>query len=312
MFPASSQSMTELREWLGLPHHEWLEVECPICQSAARATVRVGGRYGLPVRLVQCRDCGQLYQSPQLLQHGELIKRFYHKLFASKPFPDQRSWDVERRRGERALEFVAPVQRLRCHDIGCGSGGLVALFNERGHQATGSDVYEPFLEFGRRRGADLSTALPEGKVDLVSMINVLHYLPDLQLGLSQILGTVKLNGLVYIEGPGVRRWLRGSFCRGRLGRMNTILHLWHFDLEHLEALLSRHGFILIRGDQTVRALFQRVEDAPFRHPPSEPLSRYIAMTRKYSWLWWALSFLPEKMRLLLDRQSARGFLTDVR
>jgi hypothetical protein len=86
--------------------------------------------------------------------------------------------------------------------------------------------------------------------------------------------------------------------------MASLFHLTFFDLHHLEVLMSRHHLRLVGGNEEIRALFElRPESEPLKADP-RPLRRFLANTRRTRYFWWLLSFLPGRLRRLVDRELA--------
>jgi SAM-dependent methyltransferase len=302
-------ALDEVKEWLEQQFQPWVEASCP-CGGERFDQWSEGERFGFAPRLVSCRQCGQLLTSPRLRTDllETLFGRWYRRLYFNTSHLSELQWQQERQRGKKALDFIlalrTPQAGARWLDYGCGAGGFVSVLNQRGYQATGYDIDASYLHFGRSKGAAVGALRwPEG-LQVVSLIRVLHYLPDMPEALDDIVSHLRPGGLVYIDLPGVRQWLRGPSCRGQLRRMASIFHLTYFDLRLLEALMSRHQLRLVGGSEEIRALFEFVPGSPPLRLDQRPLRAFLSNTRRGSHFWWLWSFLPSRVRRLLDRELA--------
>jgi 2-polyprenyl-3-methyl-5-hydroxy-6-metoxy-1,4-benzoquinol methylase len=79
---------------------------------------------------------------------------------------------------------------LRVLEVGCGAGGVLAAFAERGAQVTGVDLHAPSIEYARRRFADegarfeladvydVDPAELDGPFDLVLLKDTIEHIHD--------------------------------------------------------------------------------------------------------------------------------------
>ena len=146
-------------------------------------------------------------------------------------------WFVARR--QAALAFLldhAPGERpLRVLDAGCGTGGMLDLFQSRSDiEAVGADLSPDALGFSRGRGhtrlvgADL-TLLPfrTASFDAVTALDVLEHVPDDARALAEICRVLRPGGILVASVPAYqflwgphdealhhqRRYTAPEFCR---------------------------------------------------------------------------------------------------
>ncbi|MCK5605251.1 methyltransferase domain-containing protein, partial [Candidatus Pacearchaeota archaeon] len=123
----------------------------------------------------------------------------------------------------------------------------------------GCDLGSKYLEYGRERGL----LLEHGEIDSLSkygpaqLIFLNHVLEHFKFPVKSIEGLSNLlvdDGYLYIELPGIFN-MHNTYGDFLLFLQNA--HLYHFTLDTLTCVMSRAGFRLVKGDQTIRALYQK-------------------------------------------------------
>jgi SAM-dependent methyltransferase len=119
------------------------------------------------------------------------------------------------------LPFVARHVELgagsRVLEIGCGAGGVLKAFAERGARVTGVDLHEPSIEYARRRfgaeaGAggwrfessdiyDVDPADLDGPFDLVVMKDTIEHIHDQRRLLARLGRIITPSGRVFLAFP---------------------------------------------------------------------------------------------------------------
>jgi SAM-dependent methyltransferase len=223
-------------------------------------------RYGLPIATYLCRRCSVLWSDPQLddASLAAFYRDDYRLIYSGGAASADRFFADQVVRGEELAVFVGEDLRTgsRVFDIGCGAGGMLIPFARSGHSVAGCDLDQQYLERGRREGLELKTGNASvlrryARADLVIASHVLEHLPDPLRHLLLWKELLTEAGNLYVELPGVFR----SYERyGDFGKFLQNAHLYHFTLDSLVELCARAGFALVRGDESIRALF-RVDTA---------------------------------------------------
>ncbi|MEO1198563.1 MAG: trans-aconitate 2-methyltransferase [Pseudomonadota bacterium] len=119
----------------------------------------------------------------------------------------------ERQRARPLHDLLSPLHDHSVGsviDLGCGPGNSTEYLHKLypGAELTGVDTSDAMLEQARRRvpsasflQADAGTWMPEAPVDLVVANAVLHWLPDHQSLLPQLMGHLKPDGWLAIQMP---------------------------------------------------------------------------------------------------------------
>jgi SAM-dependent methyltransferase len=124
-----------------------------------------------------------------------------------------RDWRIE----ANLLIAGARVSRgTRVLEIGCGGGGLLRLFRERGAAAVGVDTLPVALNLARRRGdyscpsslvrigADHNLPFRDGAFDVIVGQHVLEHLPDVDAALREWKRLLKPHGRLALATPNAR------------------------------------------------------------------------------------------------------------
>lgn len=173
-------------------------------------------RYGLPFPTMICRNCGIL-RSAVLLDEAStrsFYERDYRGIYGECGQPTESFLRDQSFRGRRLAElFFATAggvgaEGLQVFEIGCGAGGVLLPFLERGCTCSGCDFNDEYLAFGRRRGLDLRSGavaelLADNSQDLIIMSHVLEHFANPIDELALAVAKLKPGGRIIMEVPGV-------------------------------------------------------------------------------------------------------------
>lgn len=278
--------------------------ECPVCSGDRFQTVATRDRYGVPCDTVICSGCGLLQTNPYL--DSESLDWFYENIFTRLHRGTEKPTDerfVARRK--KAAEVVEWIRRAGgpsdgiAVDVGCGSGGFLQGMQDAGYTGIGVEIDRQYSQWGRERGLDIRTGTLEqpdipDNLDLVTYIQVLEHIVDLESELEQLSAKLKPDGMVFIEVPGptsVEHMYNHDFLR-----LLQLAHIWHFTPESLTNLMRLHGFEPVHVDGFVRGLFRKSQEAKAVSPASgedhaEKMQAFIRKSerrRLLHWRTWAI------------------------
>jgi SAM-dependent methyltransferase len=229
---------------------------CPACRSEATGQAFATG--GIAWR--RCRRCGSLFD-PDPPGADELRSLYEGREYFVKESPEgaARHWgypdDYLAERGGAELKFdrvLAHLERYckpgRLLDVGSGPGFLVAAAEQRGWKASGIDLNEWAVEYGRRLGIDLTVGDPtsldvgDGELQAITMMDLIEHLPDPEAAVAEAARAIRPGGALAVltpdAGSAVGRMLGGRWPELARPKEHTAL----FSVKGLSALLSRHGF----------------------------------------------------------------------
>jgi SAM-dependent methyltransferase len=222
-------------------------------------------RFALPVPTYLCRVCGTMWTNPRMSEQSLDIfyEQDYRPIYVGSPLPPDDFFDGQVQHGKNIYEFVAScvssIPTFTVFDVGCGAGGCLLPFIEAGCHGYGCDLGGEYLQRGRASGltlenGDVTTLMGYAPANLVVLCHVLEHLPHPLRSLQKITQLLANEGYVYVELPGIFS-IHRTYGDTLLFLQNA--HLYHFTLTTLSALMSHAGFRLIKGDEHIRALFQK-------------------------------------------------------
>ena len=173
--------------------------------------------------------------------------------------------------------IAAHAERLlppggRVLDVGCASGGLLALLRGRAAHLAGLELSQTAAEAAAQIGdhvvcgalEDPGLPFEAASFDLVVLADVLEHLPDPAAGLARAIAWCRPGGAVLVSVPNVAHWharltlLRGRWPQAESGTFDAG-HLRWFTRDSLRALLTRGGLRDVELDAIVPALRNHVK-----------------------------------------------------
>lgn len=302
------------------------DIPC-ICGSKDDVVIAETDRYGLPLNMVICTNCGLLRTNPR--PDSSSLDLFYsseyRNLYMGPPYSDMQSYFcdmVERGRSIFSLiKKYAPqvdFSQMEVLEIGCSAGGVLLPFLEAGASVKGLDYDERYLTYGNGHNPSLNlhfggieSLKGEGpKYDLILINHVLEHLHDPKSALQAIRNNLKMGGILYVSVPGLRNpayYL--SPTKSFLGAVH-IGHLFIFSKLLLLRLLKEFEVLYI--DDQVRAVCRsgcceyRLEEnlASDYFPNIEFITKYEkSLLWKIKRLGIALKSFPAIIKLILSNNN---------
>lgn len=285
-------------------HYAFAEQACAVCDGRDFDVIAERDRYGLPIQTTLCRTCGLIQTNPDMraADYRDFYVHHYRRLYIAKLVGQPRDFFREEYwRGRRIVDYVLGHLALPpgalVVEIGCGAGGVLHPFAQRGFRVIGTDLGEENMAYGRRMGLDLRSGdVHDLRLDeqpsLVLYSHVLEHVAEPGRQLRRIRELLRSDGHLYIEVPGVKSVHRNAHCADLLDALH-IAHIYNFTLRSLTNLLARHGFERVDGDETIRSIFRPGRAQTAYVTDYLAVDRYIRRT--------------ERWRPLLERVTRTGF-----
>ncbi len=236
-----------------------------ICGTANDIVIACRDRYGLDTRTVLCYTCGLMRVDPYMSEKSlrMFYKNYYRRIYSSSHVCNRDHFDAARDRGSAIIQFIekAGIElQGMVMEIGCGSGGLLDAFQQRGCKVAGCDYGKSFSEYGRQRNlpiedGDWSTLTRHAPADMIILSHVLEHLRHPITELHGISSLLKQDGYIYVQVPGLF-WLEHSYNTD-IARYLQNAHAYHYCLESLDYVMSLTGFKRVAGDEVVNAIYRR-------------------------------------------------------
>lgn len=230
-----------------------------------------------------CGRCGFVHQNPR--PSLEALQDFYA---SGQYHPPQLPLDMEQHRDFARWYYTEKVEYAlaaadtragRVFEVGCGLGGALWLFKERGWTALGVEPDPAQASFtahtmelpGVRQGlVDASLSLDE-KVDLVFSNHAFEHLADLDSVMKGITRVLKPGGHIFTAVP--------TYYRNRSSLSKQWMNSAHYSLfthRSLNQLMANHGFDEVR--HTYRGWRKEIDDlwhvARYTGVAREPQAQY--------------------------------------
>jgi SAM-dependent methyltransferase len=219
----------------------WLQVDDPARLYGAASGIR-GTQ-----RLVQCTECGMIYESPRF--PDAVILEGY-----AGATEDGHDSQYPLRVGSfyralRRLRRRLPPPGARVLDIGTAGGAFLDAAKRYGYDAVGLEPSRHLVERGQARGLAVeqgtiaTNPLPPASFDLVCLWDVLEHVTDPAGALRAIRPLLKPAGLLLINFPDIGTWQ--ARLAGRRFWWILSVHLHHFARPTLARLCARTGFQVV-------------------------------------------------------------------
>lgn len=263
------------------------DAQC-LCGAKRGLIVAKVDRYALSVQTNLCKDCGIMWTSPRLNKKSlsEFYKNDYRPIYVGDAAAPEKFYHDQVLHGRNIVSYLSEKLKVeevnRVFDIGCGAGGVLLPFKERGCVVFGCDMGSEYLSRGRNDGlvleeGDCTSLAKYGPANLIILSHVLEHFPDPLKSLTQISNLLEDEGYIYIEVPGI---LNAYQTYGDIILYLQNAHLYHFTLRSLEVLMTIVGFELVCGNEGVKALFRKTREG---RAGGRKLSVYREV---FSYLWY--------------------------
>ena len=243
---------------------------CCICNREKFITLSKKDRFGLYMPVVVCQTCGLIQINPRMTQNSNdnFYKVEYKKLYRGRSKPTDENFKIQYHRGEiiyRYLienhSFKKEFKKMFVLEVGCGTGGILRYFEDKGCRVQGIDLNEAYINFGKTvynldlKVGKLSDISLDVAPDLIIYSHVLEHILNPREELTNVNKVLDDDGVLYIEVPGVK-YLLNSYRTNFLRYLQNA-HSHYFSLRTLRNLLEINGFQMIHGNEFIRSIFKK-------------------------------------------------------
>jgi 2-polyprenyl-3-methyl-5-hydroxy-6-metoxy-1,4-benzoquinol methylase len=252
------------------------DIPCPVCGGSDFTLLSEKDRYGLRMPVSACKTCGFVLTNPRMTQkaYNEFYNFEYRKLYGGRPGPDESFYAMQLSKGAEIYSYLKKESvidkrpaKMFILEVGCGAGGILGFFKDKGARVKGIDLGDEYVRYGREKhGLDLETCpLPELKLeerpDLIIYHHVFEHVLDPAAELKTIREICGPGTVLFIALPGIYDVHEPN---NRYGADFLVYlqnaHVWHFTLKSLSDLMEKHGFKLIRGNELIQSAFRKTDE----------------------------------------------------
>jgi len=261
------------------------DVPC-FCGSTEEEVLSEHERYGIPARIVLCKECAIIRINPRMTQEAytAFYNDHYRKLNSPKLLTtnitntDEEEMGVYNRQMEKGegiikkmLEQAIPAPK-RVLDIGCHVGGMLKPFEQRfGSELWGVEIDEASAIAAHENGVavvpTVDDLIAKGlKFDFIIMQDVLEHYTDLN-DLRKVRELMTPESFLYIYTPGL--------FRANIHSNVQIAHTYYFCANNLHWALAELGFFVTFIDEECYAFCQRAEGRTINNPKPTEWVEYV-------------------------------------
>jgi SAM-dependent methyltransferase len=219
------------------------------CGASSPVVLAETDRYAMRCRTNLCSSCGLVYVSPRMTAaaYQSFYEQDYRKIYHTE---DDHNALIALQNGEAIWSCCEFYDCLPSSviDIGCGKGGLLRAFVQKGLRAHGVDQDATAIAEGLAVGlpievGDAQLLIDRGvTADLVILHHVLEHCLDLPATLAQMRQLLTPNGVLFIAVPGIHAT--------PIRRLFQTAHVYHFTADTLEYVMQCEGWrALMLGEQ---------------------------------------------------------------
>lgn len=265
------QMKLQIEQKIGGGRYHFESVPCAVCanQDGNFEMIADKDRYGLRMTVVICRDCGLIQTNPRMNQdaYNEFYDIEYRPLYGGDKEDMATFFRKQYDRGREIFHYLDSHGGLGKRDgmyvleIGCGAGGIIGYFRDRGCRVRGVDLGSAYVAYGKREhGLDLTVGNIDSlrdcqDFDLIIYSHVFEHVLAPNAELRKIVGLMAEDGLLYIEVPGVKN-IHNAY-EGDLLRYLQNAHVYHYSLASLSNVALRNEIEMVAGSEAVQCIFRR-------------------------------------------------------
>ena len=187
--------------------------------------------------------------------------------------------------------FNKPINKTFVLEVGCGAGGHLHYFRERGCKIKGIDLGSTYIDYGRTKyGLDLSVGqlsdiTLDSEPDIIIYHHVLEHISYINRELSLIYRHLADDGVLYVEVPGLKGCFYHEQRKMDFLRSLHLAHIYYFTKTTLYNLMQKNGFHRLNIDNRIRSIFKKGDQPSIKiindYNDSLKMLRRLELYRKF-------------------------------
>jgi hypothetical protein len=269
--PLQLQNIEKVNDKLKANQYRYENIDCAVCNKRNFESISEKDRYGFRMDVVVCQICGLVQTNPRMNQesYNKFYNTEYRSIYIGTEKPTEDFFNRQRLNiGRKIFDFItahtdaADLKDKFVFEIGCGAGGILKFFEDKGCRVKGIDLGEEYLEYGRmQHGLDLEVGSLsdfvlrlKDKPDIIIYSHVLEHILNLEDQLSLVRKIMHPETLLYIEVPGLRN-LHQTYENDLLFYLQNA-HVYHFTKTSLLNVMAKNRFDVLICNEYVRGVFK--------------------------------------------------------
>jgi len=261
-------------------------MNCTVCDNEGSSTMFIKNNFPI----VECNRCKHAFTA--YIPTPEKIREIYSDDYFFKGGTGYANYILEKnmliKRGEYYARKVSNlVMGGNMLDVGAAAGFILKGFENKGWHGMGIEPNKSMVDFARKevevnvQQGTLETMDTEEKFDLISIIQVMAHLYNLNKSLKRINFFLKPKGYVLIE-----TWDKDSVTAKLFGKhwheYSPPATLNYFSRKSLERLMNKHKFKLVKQGTPRKSINSSHAKSLIQHKLSE--SKSLRLLKPFTYL----------------------------
>lgn len=237
------------------------KLNCLICEKNDFEIISEKDRYGLDYSTGICSNCGNMQQTKYFSDYilNLFYKEYYNNIYFNFANVENR-FNSQKKLAINKYSFLEDFinnsnKNFNILEIGCGPGGILSFFSDKGFDVTGIDLDDNHLEFGRKKNLNLINRHNfnvKKKYDLILISHVLEHLKKPEIELNFIKKYSHENTIIYIEVPSIS--MIGNMYDFDVLKYLHIAHCYHFSSNSFKNFCIKNGLNILKVNSKIQAL----------------------------------------------------------
>lgn len=214
---------------------DFVGTSCVICKSNKFEIINEIDRYGFFYPTGICVICGMIQQSSYYTNNflEKFYSKYYNLFYAHFKNPEER-FNSQYIGAKKSYQFVKKYidhKKTKILEIGCGAGGILKYYQDKGYYVQGLDYDNRQLNYGISKGLNLinnnNYYNVTEKFDLIILSHVLEHMSEPEKEIDKIKKYLSVNGIIYIEVPSIHS-IKNLNYNYNIKNFFHIAHFLHF------------------------------------------------------------------------------------
>ena len=239
------------------------KLNCLICSKFSFNMISEKDRYGIYYPTGICINCGNVQQIKYLSHEimSKFYSKYYNKIYFDFKDPKKRFISQYKLASDKYrfiseyVENIKKKEKFNILEIGCGPGGILKFFQDKGFTVQGVDFDEEHLEYGRKNNLNLlneKSLNKSSKFDLIILSHVLEHIKDPIGEIKKIKNYLKNDSLIYIEVPSIQM-INNMYDSDFLKYLH-IAHCYHFSVDSFKNFCSNQNLDILKLNNKIQTL----------------------------------------------------------